>query len=208
MLDLRTLCENDLKDQIVEAGYESDEYLITEPELELEYHGGGPSLCQIGIGQPEMLKFLKAVHQENIIWDVGFQMNHLKYHCKSNIYKNYNFISNCYCPCSNYMKNWRKHMEIDTILGQNGAINCKKKGVFRCPEDFYSHLHSLSGSCLLHRAFAMYLRHLYPEQIKKKKYEVFADGALDFKPRISNSVSLPLYIKNIPVNLTLFEIKR
>ena len=208
IIDLRTICENDLKDQIVEAEYEDDDYLIEELEFELESYIGGPSLCRVDLNEFEMLKFLKAVHQENIIWDVGFQMNHLKHHCKTSVYRNRNLTTKCYCPCSNYMKKWRKHMEIDSILGQSGAMNCKKRGVFQCPDDLYAHLQSLSGSCLLHRAFAMYLRHLYPEQIKKKKYEVIADGAFDFKPRTSNSVSLPLSIKNIPVNLTLFEIKR
>ena len=208
IVDLRTICDNDLKDQIKEAGYDSDHSLVVDLEMEIEGTYHGPSHCQVDLCEGQMLRFLKAVHQENIIWDVGFQMNHLKCHRKSSIHRNRNYTTKCYCPCSNYMKKWRVHMEIDLILGQTGAINCKKKGIFQCPEDLYAHLHSLAGSCLIHRALAMYLRHLYPEQVKNKKYEGKEIGEFDFKPREDNLVSLPLSIKNIPVNLTLFEIKR
>ena len=208
MLDLRTISENDLKDQLEEAGYGSSETLVCELESELEHDPQGPSKCRVELHQNQMLKFMKAVHQQNILWDIGFQMNHLKYHCKSSQYRNHNFTTRCYCPCGNYMKKWREYHEINLILGQGGAINCKKKGCFKNPEDLYAHLHSLSGSCLLHRSFAMYLRNLYPDQVRNKKYEVFAEGTWDFKPRYPNSVSLPSCIKNIPVNLTLFEIRR
>ena len=108
VLDLRTIFENDLNEQIQEAKDNDDVIIAMGIEEELEYGRAripAESFSNIETQEHDLTRFFNATFNNNLIWDVGFQMQYLKFHCKSTLYRHKPLTMKCYCPCGNYMKN-------------------------------------------------------------------------------------------------------
>ena len=104
---------------------------------------------------------------------------------------------------------WREHHSVDYICSLKETTRCKKKGVFNTPQDLYQHLLDNTDTCLLHRALAMYIRHLYPNQVKSQQKKTTAKGdLLNFHRIFEGLVSLPKIVKNIPMTISTFQISR
>ena len=169
MKDLDELVGSDLQFQLRDAEAESDQDEMDAIQEEINGDAGMESKANIDLTEDELKLFLTRVFEDNVLWDIGYQMDHLKSHGNNDLYKNATLEMKCFCPCSNTFKKWREHFHIDDVVTKNrechdcGAV---EYGYFRGTGYFNRHITSRMDSCLLHRAMFKYLKKMYPEQHK------------------------------------------
>jgi len=127
---------------------------------------GSREFSNIEISAKEIRIFLTNVHENNLFWDLGFQFTVLKETQKEN---SDNVPTTCYCPCSNFMKTWRSHFNLQDIMSHKEVNYCRSRGVFNTPKAFYDHCESMGSSCIIHQGLTTYIDMQYRIQLKNLK---------------------------------------
>ena len=123
--DYYEMIDSDAQVQLVEAKNEGDDILYEVLKEEME--SGSIAFSNIQISANEVRTFLTNVYENNLFWDLGFQFTILKETQKEII----DIVSTtCYYPCSNFMKRWRSHFNLQDIMTRKEVNNCDSRGVF------------------------------------------------------------------------------
>ena len=163
---IKQLEDDDLEEQAMEAEDNGDAVeaeMIRDEKDEPTPIGG---YCNVEVSAHAVKKYLKLFVQQNVVWDLGLQMQYINSTSSSTSKTGARLTHQCYCPCSSIFRAWQEKLNFPSVLCQE-ALECNLNKQSNNPREFVQHLVDKSNSsCVLHRTFLYYLQTLYPEQTK------------------------------------------
>ena len=151
------------------------------------------------INESSLIYTLSTIFNENLVWDIGLQMECLRRKDKNDASRL--FTSRTYCPCGKVHKSW---------LNQKGLTMFIKapchKNIFSSHQKFFQHIASKAQEgCLIHYGLWHFLQGMYRKYCKKFN----APKTIKQKSQVRDSFVLPFSKKDLDYEkIVLFQICR